>query len=108
MVDELGDQLLTGTAGSVDKHRRIRARNFSREFDCLREPWSASEDGDVVAVAVLSSCRRIEFTRFTSNEHRVRGPTQEDLELTGAERFGEIVPRPGLNPVRACSKVFRA
>src|SRR6185503_818942 len=95
LVNELGDDLLTGTAFSADEHRGIGARNLARQVNRFAEERRDADQGDFVAVTDLIHQLNPEVLSFPRHHYGVGGPANQYLEVRGGERLGQIVPGSG-------------
>ena len=95
LVDELSDDLLAGAALAADHHRCIGGRDLPRQLHGLAEQGRDSDQGNLVAVAVLLHQLDAEILGFTRHHHRVRRAPDEHLEMGRGEGLREVVPGAG-------------
>src|SRR3712207_3433809 len=94
LVDELGDQLLAGSALAMDHHRGVRRRDFPRQLDGFAEGGRYAEERDPVAVARLAHGLQPELIRLARAENRVHGPAEQYFQMRRREGLREVVPCP--------------
>ncbi len=95
VVDELGDQFLAGAALAADEHRGVGARHLARQFHRLAEAGRDANHVELLTHAGLCHQLGAEVVRFPRDHHGVGGATDQDLEVGGGERLGEVVPGAG-------------
>src|SRR4029077_8144334 len=91
-VHELCDHLFSGPALADEHDRGIGGRDLSRQFHHTAESRGGAEERELVAVAVPLPRFELRGLAVARGEHRVRGSSEQYLQMRSGERLGEIVP----------------
>ena len=91
-MNELRDELLPAAAFAGDEHRRVRGSNATREFQRALERRRAAEDLHHVAVAVFAGESGLLRQGFAGHHDGMRGAADEDLQVCGRKRLGQVIP----------------
>jgi len=91
-VDELRDHLLPRATLPGDHDRRICLGDATCELDRAVERGRGPQQQDLFTVAALAEHRLLRFARLACEQHRVRGATEQDLQMGGREGLRQIIP----------------
>ncbi len=91
-MDELRNDFLAGAALPADEDRCVSRCDLSGQLDGLPERGRNADEGQVVGMRVLPHHLHPEVGGFATLEDGVRRPADQNLQVRGGERLGEIIP----------------
>ena len=100
-MNELCEQLLAGAALTREKYRRVGRGHAAGQGDRLAEQGRIAQHGEPVAVGGFRRARLFQGARLPRHQHRVRGASDQDLQLRAREGLRQVIPGPLLERFEA-------